>query len=243
MPPPTATRRYPFSRRRIGAMLLGVFLIGVAVGLFRQAALGTDPFTTMNVGVSSLIGWEFAFYQVVFNIGLLGVVLITDRRHIGLGSLFNMVLVGYISTAVLIVLYILSDVPIMPDYTLMWVRVVTLGIAVLLACLGVALYMTAQLGVGPYDALARIISDATGGRLSFRTCRIMTDTLAVLIGGTTFYLSGGHVPAIVGAGTLIMALGTGPLVQFFIDRVAMPWLHRDVPPMPAASPRPISVKE
>ncbi|WP_051197153.1 YczE/YyaS/YitT family protein [Jonesia quinghaiensis] len=233
------------SRRRLIAMMLGVFLIGIAVGFFRLAELGTDPFTAMNLGVSQFLGLDFATYQVGFNIMLLAVVFFTGRHYIGIGSLFNMVLVGYISTGVIAVIDALAQTTLFAHPESLPARISLLIAAVLLACLGVALYMTARLGVGPYDALARIVSTATGNRVSFRICRIATDTLAVVIGGVAYFAAGENVAAIVGVGTLIMALGTGPLVQLFIDRIAMPWLGADLAAADslAAAPIPPSDEE
>ena len=44
---------------RTGMMLAGILLIGVSVALYRLAAFGVDPFTGMNLGISTFLGWSF----------------------------------------------------------------------------------------------------------------------------------------------------------------------------------------
>ena len=34
------------------AVVMGIFMVGIAVGLFKLAEMGADPFTAMNTGIS-----------------------------------------------------------------------------------------------------------------------------------------------------------------------------------------------
>ena len=52
---------------RTGLMLLGILLIGLCVAFFRIAGFGVDPFTCMNLGISSSIGWLFGTWQLAAN--------------------------------------------------------------------------------------------------------------------------------------------------------------------------------
>ena len=49
---------------RTGMMLAGILLIGVSVALYRLAAFGVDPFTGMNLGISTFLGWSFGNWQL-----------------------------------------------------------------------------------------------------------------------------------------------------------------------------------
>ncbi|GEK92106.1 hypothetical protein [Alkalibacterium kapii] len=42
--------------------LLGTIFIAVAVSAFRLASLGTDPYTTFNLGFSNLLNMEFGIF-------------------------------------------------------------------------------------------------------------------------------------------------------------------------------------
>ncbi len=67
------------------------------------------------------------------------------------------------------------------------------------------MYQTASLGVSPYDSLSIILSRRT--RLPYVGCRVLTDTVSVLL----CMLLGG----VIGVGTLICAVGLGPVIAFF----------------------------
>lgn len=78
-------------------MVAGILLIGISVGLLRLAAFGVDPFSCMNMGISGFLGMSFGNWQLIANILLLIVVFFTARSFIGLGTVVNMVFVGYIA--------------------------------------------------------------------------------------------------------------------------------------------------
>lgn len=83
--------------RRATMMVAGILLIGISVGLLRLAAFGVDPFSCMNMGISGFLGMSFGNWQLIANILLLIVVFFTARSFIGLGTVVNMVFVGYIA--------------------------------------------------------------------------------------------------------------------------------------------------
>ena len=98
------------------------------------------------------------------------------------------------------------------------------GIVVL--CIGSALYMTADLGVSTYDAVAIVMSKKWKWG-QFRYVRICTDLACVLLGGLMIYLasgSAGEVAASVGVGTIVTAFFMGPLIEFFNEKIARPIL-------------------
>ena len=74
---------------RTGMMLAGILLIGVSVALYRLAAFGVDPFTGMNLGISTFLGWSFGNWQLLANALILAVVFFTVRSCIGLGTAFR----------------------------------------------------------------------------------------------------------------------------------------------------------
>ena len=81
--------------KRTVAMLAAVIVMGAGVGFFMLAAMGSDPFSTLNLGVSSRLHLSFGAWQAIFNILLLAVVLATNRSKLGLGTIGNMFLVGF----------------------------------------------------------------------------------------------------------------------------------------------------
>lgn len=201
-------------------MLFGILLIGLSVSFFRLSAFGVDPFTCMNLGVSGFVHLSFGTWQLIVNIALLLLVFFTMRSSIGLGTIVNMVCVGYIADFVCWLISSMGD----GDFSLP-IKVLLLVAGTALLCAGIAIYMTAEMGIAPYDTVAKILEQATHHKLAFRWGRILTDVTCVTIGIVFCLLSGGNFWLLVGLGTIVAAFLTGPLVQFFTVHLAEPMLH------------------
>ena len=208
--------------RRILMSVLGVVICGISVGIFKTAALGIDPFQTFMAGVDKVIPIPFGTLYVITNVILLSFSLIVDRHNIGLATFINLFLLGYIvewSYAFFQGLF--------PDPTMIG-RFGLLIAAVVVICFSSALYMTADLGVSTYDAVA-IVMASKWKVAKFKYCRIMTDLVCVLTGCGLFLLGGGalrDVPTIAGIGTIITAFFMGPLIEVFNVTVARPMLKQ-----------------
>ncbi len=190
------------SQKRIMGMLFGNLLLGIAIGVLRIAELGTDPFATMNLGVSATLGLSFGFYSVLFNLILFIFLFINSRELIGVGTFINMFLLGYTADFI-VYLFQTMDV----GEIGLGVRFVLLFIGVFISSTGLSLYVTANLGVSPYDALPLMMQELTNNRIPFGIARLIVDATAVLIG---FFFG-----AVVGIGTLVVAVSLGPLVSVF----------------------------
>ena len=208
--------------RRILMSLCGVIVCAVSVGVFKIAALGVDPFQSLMSGLSELIPISFGTLYVIVNLLLLTFSLLTDRSKIGLATFINLFLLGYITEFTYNSLQQL-----MPDPSMV-VRAVCLLIGIVVICFGSALYMTANLGVSTYDAVAIVLSEKWKlGK--FQYCRIAADLVCVILGVGCFLLAGGkalEIPTIAGIGTIITAFFMGPLIEFFNVKIARPWLNK-----------------
>ena len=207
-------------QRRILMSLMGVIICAVSVGVFKIAALGVDPFQSLMSGLDSLIPIPFGTLYVIVNLILLTFSLIVDRSKIGLATFINLFLLGYITEYTYA---FLQTVIVAPS---MLVRVLCLLVGIVVICFGSALYMTADLGVSTYDAVAIALS-GKWKLAPFQYCRIATDIVCVVCGVALFLLAGGTVgmiPTIAGVGTIITAFFMGPLIEFFNRTVARPML-------------------
>jgi uncharacterized membrane protein YczE len=193
-------------------MVIGNLIIGIAVSLLRLSNFGTDPCSTMNLGVSGLLHLSFGIYSLIFNLCLLIIVFIFVRHTIGLGTIVNMVGIGFFSDFIVNGYHeLFSSSP------LFMTRSIFLIIAIILIGMGVALYMATDLGIAPYDAMALVIQKLTHNKIGFAPARIMTDIVCVAIGFS--------FGSIVGVATFIIAFCTGPLVQYFRKHLAEPLLR------------------
>ncbi len=82
---------------RMVFMLLRILLNSVCVACYRLNEFGVDAYTGMNLGISGFLGWTFGNWQLLINAVILIVVFFTMRHFIGLGTIVNMVGVGYIA--------------------------------------------------------------------------------------------------------------------------------------------------
>ena len=209
-------------KRRILMSLLGVLICAVSVGVFKIAALGVDPFQSLMAGLDKLIPIPFGTLYVIVNLILLTFSLLADRSQIGLATFINLFLLGYVTEFSYAFLQTIIVDPTMP------VRVGCLLIGIVVMCVGSALYMTANLGVSTYDAVAIVLSEKW--KLApFQYCRIGSDLVCVLCGVLIFLAGGGtvgQIPTIAGVGTIISAFFMGPLIEFFNKTIARPMLGK-----------------
>ena len=196
--------------------LTGVFICAVSVGIFKIAAFGVDPFQSLMSGLDSLIPIPFGTLYVLVNLVLLVFSVLADRRTIGIATFINLFLLGYITQFTYELLQKLFPSP------TMLLRIGCLLIAIVIICFGSALYMTADLGVSTYDAVA-IIMSGKWKLGKFKYIRICTDIVCVVAGVVIFLFGKGKasdITAFVGVGTIVTAFFMGPLIEFFNVKVA-----------------------
>lgn len=209
--------------KRVFMSLFGVVICAISVGIFKIAALGVDPFQSLMAGLDKLIPIPFGTLYVIVNVILLTFSLVADRKNIGIATFINLFLLGYITQ---FTYEFLQTLIIDPSII---VRLTCLLIAIVIICFGSAFYMTANLGVSTYDAVAIVFSSKWKiGK--FQYVRIFTDVVCVVLGSVIFIIAGGtfkEIPTIVGVGTIITAFFMGPLIEFFNVKIARPFLQKD----------------
>lgn len=206
--------------RRILMSLIGVLITAVSVGAFKLAAFGVDPFQSLMSGLDAMTTIPFGTLYVIVNLCLLVFGFFADRRNIGIATFINLFLLGYIVQLSYAFLQMIFPEP------SMLTRWVSLIVGIVALCFGSSLYMTAQLGVSPYDAIAVVLSGKWKlGK--FQYVRICCDLVCVVTGAALFLLAGGAVadiPTTAGIGTVITAFFMGPLIAYFNKTIAEPML-------------------
>lgn len=206
--------------KRILMSLTGVIITAISVGAFKFAALGVDPFQTFMTGMDALIPIDFGTLYVIINAVLLLFALAFDRHYIGISTLINLFLLGYVVDFTVHLLTVL-----IPEATVA-IRVVSFLLGFVFLCLSSSVYMTADLGVSTYDAIALVCTNKWKlGK--FRYIRITTDIACILLGVTAFLVSGGsanQISGFLGIGTVLTAFFMGPLIDLFNRKIAQPLL-------------------
>lgn len=191
--------------RRFAVMLAGIVLLGIGVALFKLSLMGNDPHTALMIAIGSRLGIDFSVVMLAANCLWFLLEWRFGKELIGIGTFVNWVLVGPLASLCEKAVLSFWNGPAGMGARL-WLMLS--GVVVLsLAC---ALYQTADIGIAPYDALSIILSRRSGQ--SYFPCRMLTDSLCVL---AAFLLGG-----LLGAGTLVCAVGLGPLIGLFSTKVA-----------------------
>ncbi|QEN03474.1 hypothetical protein EW093_01720 [Thiospirochaeta perfilievii] len=195
--------------KRIVMTISGVLITGFSVGIFNFSLFGMDPFQVFAHGVWRHLPLGFGTFYALVNLLMLLFIFFIDRSKIGLGTLINIFLLGYVVQFSSWLFNSLIPEP------MVLIRVIALFSAIVIICFGSALYFTGDMGVSTYDAVALILSEKKIAK--FHYCRIGTDLVCTLTG---FILG-----ATVGIGTLITAFFMGPIISFFNKTVAEPFRY------------------
>ena len=191
--------------RRIAVMFLGNVLAGMGIGIFKLSGLGNDPFSGMNMALSADIGMSYPVFQILLNLVFLCMEFAFGKKYIGLGTIVNALLLGYIASffyGIFSSLYVPKGLSF---------QIMVLVVGMVICSLGLSMYQTSDAGVAPYDSLPLILNGKFP-RIPFFWCRMLFDGSCALI----CYLGGG----IVGLGTIVTAFGFGPFIDFFNHKVS-----------------------
>ena len=194
--------------------LLGVVITAISIGAFKFAEFGVDPFQSFMSGMDTLIPIDFGTLYVIINTVLILFSFLFDRHFIGIATLMNLFLLGYVADFALGLL-----ISLIPEPTC-FVRVAFFLFGFLFLCLGSSLYMSADLGVSTYDAIALIFANKWR-QGKFKAMRICTDITCVGLGISTYLISDGPangISSFIGIGTIFTAFCMGPLTIFSTKR-------------------------
>ena len=210
-----------FTLKTVIGVLLGNVIIGIAIAILRVSNMGNDPYTAMNMAVSESIGMGLGTYQIILNLVFLVVQLIWGRKYIGLGTIINMFLLGYVVQYMIPIIEAVIGKEGSHEFV---VKLVIMAVALVVLACGLAIYQSAHSGVAPYDYLSLGMTEVLS--TPYFLNRVFTDIGCVLISLSTFLLgfqdfAGCHL----GIGTLMTALCLGPLVAMF-NKVVKPFFNK-----------------
>ena len=190
-------------------MLPAVIMMGVFVSILVELGWGTDPASFMNLNIASALHWGLGNTEVLVYGLMLVFTFIFGAHLIGFGTLANMILIGYV---VDICRWIWDKIGFAQILTAgnFSLRIVIFIIALLLFVVVASIYINAQMGVAPYDAMPNIIS-GWFPRTPFFIVRIIFDLSAVVIGVLAGKLASGIQGSVIGS--IAMSLLLGPAIS------------------------------
>jgi uncharacterized membrane protein YczE len=179
--------------RRLTQLYAGLLLYGASMALQIRAGLGLDPWDVLHQGIAQRTGLSFGTVVIVVGATVL-LAWIPLRQRPGFGTVSNVIVIGLAVDAALARL---------PDAGSLPVAVAMLVAGVGLNGLAGAAYIGAGLGPGPRDGLMTGLVRRTG-----RSVRLVRTTIEL-----TVLAAGAALGGTVGVGTVVYALGIGPIVH------------------------------
>jgi uncharacterized membrane protein YczE len=189
--------------RRMPRLLVGITLLGTGIAFMLRAKLGLSPWDALHQGIASKLGVSVG--AVVIGVGVVVLLLwIPLHQRFGVGTIINTIVVG-------LILDLVYDGLATPHA--LWVRTVFMLTGIVCVGVGTGCYIAAGLGPGPRDGVMTAIA-ARGYPLW--AVRMAMELSALVFG----ILLGGDV----GVGTLLFAVGIGPLADVFLRVFHLPAL-------------------
>ena len=179
--------------RRIPQLLIGIYLFGASMAMMVNAGLGMMPWDVLNAGILRHVPVTFGTVVTLLSFVVL-LIWIPLRQQPGIGTVLNALLIG---PALDLTQLFLPE----PDHLGWQIPLMLAGVA--LNGLASAMYIGSQFGPGPRDGLMTGLARVTGR--SIRLVRTLIEVTVVAIG----WPLGG----VVGIGTVLYAVGIGPITQ------------------------------
>jgi uncharacterized membrane protein YczE len=177
----------------IGRLLLGLYLVGLGLGMMIHTGLGVPPWDVLSQGVQVQTGWSFGFSAIVISAIVL-LLWIPIKQQPGIGTVINAIMIGPFADL---------NEPLMPELDGWLANLLWMTLGLLSVALGAGLYISANLGAGPRDGLMVGLTRVSGW--PFWIIRTIGESLVLLTG----WLLGGTV----GIGTALFAVAIGYLMQ------------------------------
>ena len=184
--------------------LIGTVLANFGIGCYYGCGLGTDPISVYVDGLHVLSGLTYGQISTINNVILTILIIIFERKHLGIMTVLTVFISGPlidVFTALISRLFPLETTPLA-------VRMILLAVALITFAVGTGLIVACKMGIGCFSFLPIWLSDLTGISLSYT--QMFTDACFLVVG----WLMGG----VVGIGTIVGVLGTGPILNWSLKK-------------------------
>ena len=196
--------------KRLAFMLPAVILMGVFVSILVEIGWGTDPASFMNLNVADALDWGLGNTEVLLYGIMLIFTFIFGAEMIGFGTLANMILIGYVIDLCRWIWKNIGFAQFLAEGNFA-ARVIIFAFTLFLFVVVASIYINAQMGVAPYDAIPNIISGWIP-KVPFAVIRILFDLAAVGAGVIAGKLNPNGIQGSI-VGSVLMSLLLGPVIS------------------------------
>lgn len=173
----------------------GLLLSAVGVVMMLQANVGLEPWSVLQQGIAQTTGMTYGTASILVGAAVILIAVLCGESF-GMGTVSNIIFCGIFIDAILWLDWI-------PLQQSLWSGLLLLVAGLELLALGTWMYLKSGLGAGPRDSLMVALARRTGRSVGL--CRAVIDVIVIVVG----YFLGGQV----GVGTVVAALGLGPLIN------------------------------
>ena len=184
------------------AALVGVLLIGIGVAFNNCTGLGNDSVGIVYDGIRVFFGLsqsQLGWVSNAVNGGTLVLLLFAGKKYVSVGTLVYFVPYGMCINIgnKLYEILVKAEGP--------GTQIAFSAAGCFLLYLGVAMFITMDIGVDPFTGVVLLLAEKTGKE--FRTVKMIFDFVMIILGWSL----GGRA----GMVTIVTALTAGPCIQYF----------------------------
>ncbi|KMT22026.1 YczE/YyaS/YitT family protein [Clostridium cylindrosporum] len=181
---------------RVMVFVGGIFVLALGAATSITANLGVATWDVLHIGLSNLSGLSVGRWVQIVGIIMVLTTCILEREKPAIGSILNILIVGYFLNLIL-------DLGFIPNFTEILPRSILLLIGIVLMGTGSGMYVASKVGAGPRDGMTLYLSKRFS--ISVRLARTILEISALTIG----WLIGGPVAI----GTFLSVPLVGPVMQ------------------------------
>ena len=180
----------------LGFFLAGIIVLSLGIALtIKGQMLGVGSWDVLHIGLTNHLGLTVGTWSIILGLIILAIDAFFSKRVPKVGTYLDMFLTGIFMDLFLMIL---------PDANGWIEQSIAFVLGVILLGFGCGMYMVANIGVGPRDTFMLLLVHRVGW--SVTRARTTMEVSVAVVG----FLLGGPV----GVGTVFMAFGLGPIVQW-----------------------------
>lgn len=181
---------------RVIVFVCGIFILALGAATLITANIGVATWDVLHIGLARISSVSVGRWVQIVGITMVLMTCVFERKRPVVGSVLNIVLVGFFLNLIL-------GVNIIPHFENIGARILLLIIGIILMGIGSGMYVASKVGAGPRDGMTLFL--ARRFSISVRLARTILEILALTIG----WLIGGPVSI----GTFISIPLIGPVMQ------------------------------
>lgn len=184
--------------KRTSRLLFGLFLYSLGLTLSIQANVGLAPWDAFGMGVSNISGISYGNISILTGIVILIVVAGFLKEKIGIGTILNTILLGFMVD-------LMQSIHLIPFMTNFFLGILMLLLSQIIISIATYFYISPGMGCGPRDTLMVALGKLFP-KIPIGAIRGSIEGIVLFIG----FLLG----AKVGIGTVIAVFGISFILQY-----------------------------